>query len=66
MHNKVIVVDERYVVTGSLNFSSNAENSNDENVIIIDNPDIARLYVQDFNRIWSQAADPEPAKFPCP
>ncbi|HMB25321.1 MAG TPA: phospholipase D-like domain-containing protein, partial [Anaerolineales bacterium] len=64
MHNKVIVVDERYVVTGSLNFSTNAEESNDENVIIIDNPEIARLYMQDFERIWSMAVDP--AANPCP
>jgi phosphatidylserine/phosphatidylglycerophosphate/cardiolipin synthase-like enzyme len=66
MHNKVIVVDERYVITGSLNFSTNAEESNDENVIIIDNPDIAKLYMQDFGRVWSLANDPEPEKFPCP
>jgi len=49
-----------------LNFSTNAEESNDENVIIIDNPDIAKLYMQDFDRVWSLAADPEPSKFPCP
>lgn len=66
MHNKVIVVDERYVVTGSLNFSTNAEESNDENVIIIDNPEIARLYMQDFERVWSMAADPDPAAISCP
>lgn len=65
MHNKVVIVDERYVVTGSLNFSTNAETSNDENVLIIDNPDIARLYMQEFERIWSIASDPEPDKFPC-
>lgn len=66
MHNKVIVVDERYVITGSLNFSTNAEESNDENVIIFDNADIAKLYMQDFERIWSLATDPEPDKFACP
>ena len=66
MHNKVIVVDQRYVITGSLNFSTNAEESNDENVIIIDNPDIANLYVQNFDRIWSLSSDPDPAKFTCP
>lgn len=66
MHNKVIVVDERYVVTGSLNFSTNAEESNDENVIIIDNPEIARLYMQDFERVWSMAVDPDPAAISCP
>jgi len=65
MHNKVIVVDERFVITGSLNFSTNAEESNDENVIIIDNPDIAKLYMQDFERVWSMASDPEPGLFTC-
>lgn len=65
MHNKVVIVDERYVVTGSLNFSTNAETSNDENVLIIDNPDIAKLYMKEFERIWNLAEDPEPDNFPC-
>lgn len=65
MHNKLVIVDERYVITGSLNYSTNAETSNDENVIIIDNPDIAKLYMQEFERIWNLAEDPEPEKFPC-
>ena len=66
MHNKIIIVDERYVVTGSLNFSTSAEESNDENVIIIDNPEIAKLYMQDFDRVWSVGTDPDPAKITCP
>jgi phosphatidylserine/phosphatidylglycerophosphate/cardiolipin synthase-like enzyme len=66
MHNKVIVVDERYVITGSLNYSTNAEESNDENVIIVDNPEIARLYMQEFERIWSIARDLDPATILCP
>lgn len=66
MHNKLIVVDERYVITGSMNYSTNAEESNDENVIIIDNPEIARLYMQEFERVWSLATDPEPAAISCP
>ena len=66
MHNKIIIVDERYVITGSLNFSTSAEESNDENVIIIDNPDIARLYMQDFERVYNQGTEPDPAKVTCP
>ena len=66
MHDKVIVVDQRYVITGSLNFSTNAEESNDENVIMLDNPEIARLYLQEFDRIWAQSADPEPGSVTCP
>ena len=65
MHNKTIVVDERYVITGSLNYSTSAETSNDENVIIIDNPDIAKLYMQDFERVWALATEPEAGRFPC-
>ena len=66
MHSKVIIIDERYVITGSLNFSTSAEESNDENVIIIDNPDIARLYLQNFDLVYSQGTAPDPAKITCP
>lgn len=65
MHNKIIVVDSRYVVTGSLNFSTSAETSNDENVIIIDNPDIAKLYMDDFDRVYGVGKDPDPSKITC-
>ena len=66
MHSKVIIVDDRYVITGSLNFSTSAEESNDENVIVIDNPDIARLYVQNFERVYSQGTAPDPLTTTCP
>jgi phosphatidylserine/phosphatidylglycerophosphate/cardiolipin synthase-like enzyme len=33
MHNKVMILDDRYVITGSYNFSENAE-LNDENILI--------------------------------
>ena len=65
LHHKVIVIDERIVITGSFNFSDNANESNDENVLIIDDPDVASLYIQEFNRIWAMSSDPEPDKFSC-
>ena len=45
-HNKVIVLDERIVVTGSFNFTKAAEERNAENVIILDSPDMAKLYTR--------------------
>lgn len=66
MHNKVVIVDGRFVITGSMNFSTSAEESNDENVIILDNPEIASQYLQDFDRIWSRAVDPDPGDIICP
>ena len=65
LHHKLIIVDERIVMTGSLNYSTNAEESNDENVLIVDNPEIAALYIQEFERVWALASDPEADKFPC-
>jgi phosphatidylserine/phosphatidylglycerophosphate/cardiolipin synthase-like enzyme len=65
LHDKVIIIDNRYVISGSFNLSTNATESNDENVIIIDNPDIAKLYTQEFERVWSVATDPKPATFQC-
>jgi phosphatidylserine/phosphatidylglycerophosphate/cardiolipin synthase-like enzyme len=65
LHHKFIVVDERIVITGSMNYSTNAETNNDENVIIIDNADIARLYLQEFERVWNLASDPDIEEIAC-
>jgi len=55
MHNKVIVVDGQIVVTGSYNFTKAAEDSNDENVLIIHNPEIAAAYMNEWKEIWNVA-----------
>jgi len=52
MHHKVIIIDERVVITGSYNFSSSAGLRNDENTIIIHNEDIAGLYLGEFDRVF--------------
>ena len=52
MHHKVIIIDERIVVTGSYNFSNNAKTRNDENSLILHNQEISQLYLEEFDRIW--------------
>lgn len=51
MHNKVIIIDAATVITGSYNFSRNANEDNDENVLCITSPAIAAQYVQRFEAI---------------
>jgi phosphatidylserine/phosphatidylglycerophosphate/cardiolipin synthase-like enzyme len=51
-HHKVVIVDGRSVVTGSLNLSTSAEKGNDENVLIIDSAEVARDYRDEFERWW--------------
>ncbi|HEY1406991.1 MAG TPA: phospholipase D-like domain-containing protein [Spirochaetota bacterium] len=51
MHHKVIIIDEEIVITGSYNFSRNASKRNDENIIIIENSEIAKKYLAEFRHI---------------
>lgn len=52
MHHKVIIIDDKRLITGSYNFSKNAARRNDENCIMIDNDEIASLYVKEFNTLY--------------
>jgi phosphatidylserine/phosphatidylglycerophosphate/cardiolipin synthase-like enzyme len=61
----VFVIDDEIVVTGSLNFSGNADDRNDENVVIIANRDIAAQYLQEFERRWTEAVQPDPEDLSC-
>ncbi|MEI8306475.1 MAG: phospholipase D-like domain-containing protein [Chloroflexales bacterium] len=58
MHHKVIIIDQRVVITGSYNFTSRAESVNDENLLIIEDPTIATLYMDEFARVYAQAQNP--------
>jgi phosphatidylserine/phosphatidylglycerophosphate/cardiolipin synthase-like enzyme len=59
LHHKVVIVDNNTVITGSFNFSTNATDSNDENLLIIRDPDLTAQYIQEFNRRWAEAIAPD-------
>ena len=52
MHHKVIIIDGERVIMGSYNYSRNANRSNDENILIIDNREIAKEYLAEFKRLY--------------
>jgi phosphatidylserine/phosphatidylglycerophosphate/cardiolipin synthase-like enzyme len=66
LHHKYAVVDATgpggtpAVVTGSHNWSSSAENSNDENTIIVYSPRVANLYLQEFAARYTEAGGTDP------
>lgn len=55
MHHKVIIIDRKIVIAGSYNFSKNAETNNDENVVVIRSPEIAKKYLEEFGRVSTEA-----------
>lgn len=47
-HNKIMVIDERIVITGSFNFTKAAEEHNAENLLVIDDAALALRYTQNW------------------
>ena len=54
LHHKVFIIDNSTIITGSMNPSNNAEKNNDENLIIVNNQEIAEKYLNEFNRIYTK------------
>lgn len=57
MHAKSIIIDDKFVITGSMNFSNSGENKNDENCLIIEDAEIAKFYRGYFEYIWTKIPD---------
>ena len=57
MHNKVMIIDDHLVVTGSYNFSENAE-ANDENLLLIDSRDVATAYAAYVDALFATYTKP--------
>lgn len=57
MHSKSIIIDDVYTIIGSMNFSKSGEKINDENLIIIKNPEIAKFYKTFFQYMWKRIPD---------
>lgn len=58
LHHKVIIIDDRIVITGSYNFTGSAEESNDENLVVIDDSVVAQQYIAEFQRLYQKASAP--------
>lgn len=53
LHDKYTVVDGSVVATGSFNYTNNATNTNDENLIIIRDSNVAQGYDKNFDDMWN-------------
>jgi len=52
MHNKFCLIDDELVITGSYNWTTSADLINDENIIIINSKEVAKVYRMQFERYW--------------
>jgi phosphatidylserine/phosphatidylglycerophosphate/cardiolipin synthase-like enzyme len=55
-HNKVMIIDHKTVITGSFNFTKSAQYHNAENLLVIDDENIAKLYTSNWQRRLASAS----------
>ena len=54
MHMKSIIIDDKYSILGSMNFTNSGSNKNDENVIVVENEKIAKFMKETFIDMWNK------------
>lgn len=52
-HNKIMIVDDESIITGSYNFSVAAYKRNAENVLILKDINLAQQYKKNWQNRWS-------------
>ncbi len=56
MHHKFAVFDERYLLTGSYNWTRSAAMANHENVVLTDDAGLVRAFARTFENLWEAFA----------
>ncbi|NWX59835.1 PLD6 hydrolase, partial [Promerops cafer] len=54
MHHKFAIVDRRMLITGSLNWTTQAIQSNRENVLVLEDAEYVKAFQDEFERIWEE------------
>lgn len=54
MHNKFVVVDNSFVITGSFNWTVQAGGANQENLLVVDHPYYVQAYKEEFEKLWKE------------
>jgi phosphatidylserine/phosphatidylglycerophosphate/cardiolipin synthase-like enzyme len=54
LHDKFAVFDHRIVVTGSYNWTNHARERNRENLLLLDCPDLAKIYEAEWELIETE------------
>ena len=57
LHSKSMIIDDEYIILGSMNFSNSGENKNDENTVVISNAELSKHYKEFFMYLWNKIPD---------
>lgn len=54
MHHKFALFDGRLLLNGSFNWTRSASVSNEENLLVTDDPHLVAEYAREFDRLWTR------------
>ncbi|NXY88743.1 PLD6 hydrolase, partial [Alcedo cyanopectus] len=54
MHHKFAIVDRRLLITGSLNWTTQAIQNNRENVLVVEDAEYVKPFLDEFEKIWEE------------
>jgi cardiolipin hydrolase len=57
MHHKFVILDRETVLTGSYNWTSESEDLNYENMLVLRDANTAREYLREYEALWAAAED---------
>ena len=55
MHHKTFIIDKETVITGSFNPTGGGDKRNDENILIIENKDLAKEFMEEYQKVREEA-----------
>ena len=55
LHHKIAVIDNKKVITGSFNWSPSAAYINDETLLVIHSPQLAKHFTREMDYLWNTA-----------
>jgi phosphatidylserine/phosphatidylglycerophosphate/cardiolipin synthase-like enzyme len=55
LHHKLAIIDDERVISGSFNWSPSASFQNDETLLVIDSPLLARHFKAEIDQLWKTA-----------
>lgn len=62
MHNKFALIDDKVLITGSFNWTKNAEEDNAENLLVIFDKKLIAQYAKEFTHLWVQGEEEKERK----
>ncbi len=62
LHHKFILIDGKFLITGSYNFTNESEFRNHEAAIFTNNKALIQSFAAEFERLWNLAVLPAPAE----